>query len=230
MKIYNEEFVQKVCITCNESKALDDFYRVSIKDNTKRSVCKSCMNSYKKRYMNINKHKEKIYRDTKKYKKSINAPWERFFYYINSRMKRSTKEIKFKYYINIKNFLTKDDLKEMWFQDKAYLMNKPSLDRIDPDKDYTRENTRFLELSENTRRIRKNPTEKSRKQSRINLMNWARNNPPWNKGMRTNIKECLRCHKSFNGRHCNSKFCSKRCAMLGNIRASKRMLEAVKKG
>jgi len=56
--------------------------------------------------------------------------------------------------LNIKNFLKKEDYKYLWFRDKAYLLKRPSLDRINPLKNYTLKNCRFIELSENSKRIR----------------------------------------------------------------------------
>ena len=55
----------------------------------------------------------------------------------------------------IKPNITKNEVKELWFRDKAYLMLKPSIDRIDPDGDYELSNCRFIERVENGRRSRK---------------------------------------------------------------------------
>ena len=61
----------------------------------------------------------------------------------------------YKYYggKGIKNFLTKKDIEYLWFRDKAYLMNKPTIDREKSNEDYTLENCRFIEQSENSVRM-----------------------------------------------------------------------------
>lgn len=38
----------------------------------------------------------------------------------------------------------------LWYRDKAYLMECPTIDRIDKDKNYTMTNCRFIERSENS--------------------------------------------------------------------------------
>jgi len=52
----------------------------------------------------------------------------------------------------IRMLLTLEEIKTLWFRDKALLLKRPSLDRIDSSKDYSYQNCRFIELSENVRR------------------------------------------------------------------------------
>lgn len=54
----------------------------------------------------------------------------------------------------IRNFLNAPLIKELWFRDKAWELDRPSIDRIDNDGDYIFENCRFIELKENTARGR----------------------------------------------------------------------------
>ena len=42
-----------------------------------------------------------------------------------------------------------DDMKELWFRDRADLMKCPSIDRIDNKKHYTKDNCRYIELEDN---------------------------------------------------------------------------------
>lgn len=85
------------------------------------------------------------------YKKYIkDNPW---YKHLKSARKRcnNIKNSSYEWYggLGIKCLLILKEVKELWFRDKAYLMKRPSIDRIKSDKDYTFDNCRFIELSKN---------------------------------------------------------------------------------
>ena len=47
--------------------------------------------------------------------------------------------------------LTAADLEAVWKANNAHLLKRPSLDRIEPDGHYTRDNVRFIEFNLNVR-------------------------------------------------------------------------------
>jgi hypothetical protein len=53
--------------------------------------------------------------------------------------------------------LLREDVYRLWQRDKAYLMERPSLDRIDTCGNYAFSNCRFIELATNRRRPRAKP-------------------------------------------------------------------------
>ena len=103
-----------------------------------------------KEYCQRNKEKIKAWEKEygKKYRKS-RLPWERTMKRIQTRC--SPKGLYFKKW-KIKNRISKEELKILWFRDKAYLMKKPSIDRIDGLRDYTFDNCRYIEMRENCAR------------------------------------------------------------------------------
>jgi len=48
--------------------------------------------------------------------------------------------------------MTTKDFKFLWFRDKAYSMDKPSIDRKRSNKNYEINNCQFLELDDNIRK------------------------------------------------------------------------------
>lgn len=54
----------------------------------------------------------------------------------------------------IRFLLTFGEMKVLWFKAEAWKMKQATIDRINPDGNYTMENCRFLEMSENVSRKR----------------------------------------------------------------------------
>ena len=127
-------------------------------------------------------------------------PWYKTLCYIGKRCGMVGKHKRGEYTKNgIKNFLTKEDLKFLWFRDKAYLMKRPSIDRVDGRGNYTLENCRYIELVANASR------------PRVFTEGYC-NRTPWNKG-KTFLKKkvCPYCKQKFQPRLNTNKYCSLSC-------------------
>ncbi len=76
-------------------------------------------------------------------------PWE----YAKRRC-RDVNHTKYIYYggRGIKCTLTREEVIKLYERDNGYLLDKPSIDRIDPDGDYCYDNCRFIELVDNIKR------------------------------------------------------------------------------
>lgn len=72
-----------------------------------------------------------------------------------SKIRKRCKQHPFYLRKGIQCHLTYEMLYDLWERDNAEKMDRPSIDRIDPDGHYTFENCRFLELKENIARGRK---------------------------------------------------------------------------
>jgi len=77
-------------------------------------------------------------------------PWMRSFYYARLRCTQKTHP-SYKTYgaAGIKFLITREEIKALWIRDSACLMSRPSIDRKINTSDYSFENCRFIELSEN---------------------------------------------------------------------------------
>lgn len=100
---------------------------------------------------NYRKHKRKIIAQKIKYQK-LN-PWVQRYCGIKARCENK-REVAYKYYgkKGIRALITSKEIKELWFRDKAHLMRRPSIDRINSRGNYEFSNCRFIELSDNVKR------------------------------------------------------------------------------
>jgi len=98
------------------------------------------------------KNREYVLDREKKYVEKIRAekPW----IIIHASIKRRIKHGKHYKEYGIKNFLTQEDVRDLWFRDKACFMQMPSIDRKDGFGHYTKKNCRIIEYVDNLRRPR----------------------------------------------------------------------------
>ena len=123
----------KTCYKCKQEKPLTEFrqYKSGKNKGYYQSYCKGCENVWEK------EHKE-LY------------PWYKTRQSIMSRLKAKNGK-NYEKYKHTKDFLSIKDLKFLWFRDKAYLLKRPSIDRINSKGNYELSNCHYIELSENSR-------------------------------------------------------------------------------
>ena len=126
------------------------------------SWCKLCRKLFHKLWYNKNKdriilksfnkyydNREQILKKTKE--KRLKYPWKQTLKQIKSRCNNQNNP---KYYRyggrGIKCLITAEELKELWFRDKAYLMEWASIDRENNDGNYIFDNCRYIEMSINS--------------------------------------------------------------------------------
>lgn len=141
----------KICIgICGLEKPISEFHKNKNETYGVHYYCKECVKAY------YQENKEKFSNRNRKFHKKY--PWVKILKSIKDRCE-NPKNSHYKWYgeKNIKNYLSKKDLKYLWFRDKAYLMDKPSIDRKNSKKDYTLENCQFIEHKENSVKDKRKP-------------------------------------------------------------------------
>ena len=172
----------KICSNpkCKKEKPLSEFSKDKYQLDGFKIQCKPCdkvyylenkekINKQHKKYYEENKEKFQDYRDKNKdainhhikiYRKKY--PWKVTFKLIKQRCE-NPKSSNFKYYglKGIKCLITSEELKFLWFRDKAYLMKNTQISRRNHDKDYIFDNCTYIEkldnVSERNRRVSSKP-------------------------------------------------------------------------
>lgn len=160
----------KICTKCQLPKELTQFYNDNRRRNGLMSACKECHILYNKNQKEYKanwyqKNKERLKPIQNKYNKLYRTqikPWFRAFDKAKQRC-NNPKDDSYKYYggRGIKFLMMVKDFETLWFRDKAYLMNKPSIDRKNPDKNYIIDNCRYIEFEFNVARRRKRNYERN---------------------------------------------------------------------
>lgn len=103
------------------------------------------------RHKNYREQREDRLNYSKNYRKS--KPWVNTFRYIQYRCNNPNCD-SYPYYgaKGIKNYLTVKDLEYLWKRDRTFLMDRPSIDRINSNLNYSTENCRYIEHKENSKR------------------------------------------------------------------------------
>lgn len=133
------------CSQCHKIKTLNSFWG-------KRMNCIECRKKINKNYYLKNKYMilEKMKNNHKQ------SPWILIFKWIQDRCNNPNINNYHRYGgRGIKCLITLEELKELWFRDKAFEMEQPSIDRINNDGDYTDDNCRFIEWKINKTKDKK---------------------------------------------------------------------------
>lgn len=138
----------KICTHCKKRK-LTKYFSFSNRDIDKLADwCKKCVHNYNiKHYQRNADYKRLKYLHEYKY-----AKWNILLRQIRQRCSNKNHP-SYKYYggKGVKCLITAEELKKLWFRDKAYLMKKPSIHRKKSNKHYIYNNCIFLEISDNVK-------------------------------------------------------------------------------
>ena len=122
----------KKCSKCKQLRKLIEFSKDSSRKDNLNCWCNLCKKL---------SHKE--YKSKNKWKLLLRGIKQRCTY---------NKHKSFKYYggRGIKCLITAEELKELWFRDRAYLMKKPSIDRENNNGHYVYNNCSYMERVNNS--------------------------------------------------------------------------------
>jgi len=121
------------------------------KNKTWRANNKDYLSSYFKQYALNNKRSRNAIRQSYKKRRKEKFPWIYSFVGARDRCTRKSCFCYMRYGARgIKFLMTLSQVGELWIRDKAFLMTRPVLHRINNDGDYSLRNCRFLENSEHT--------------------------------------------------------------------------------
>ncbi len=121
--------------------------KVNVKQNLQEGMdAKEADRKKRNKYQRLwaSKNRVKIDKYTKNWRK--NHPWFQHYKSARARVKYPSHHY---YKEHLEFAMNPNDFKFLWLRDKAYLMGKPSIDRIDDKKGYILSNCRFVELSFN---------------------------------------------------------------------------------
>lgn len=138
---------RKICTKCTKLLPIDNFGVHHREKDGLQHACKLCEAMYRKEQYSLKKD-EILKRNKQLLKKN---PWRATLYHIKERCNCKTNS---KYYRyggrGIKCLITEEELKELWFRDKAYLMDRPSIDRKYHNGNYEYDNCEYMELGKNS--------------------------------------------------------------------------------
>lgn len=155
------------CKDCQVAKSPTAFWKSPAYKDGLATRCAVCARVAKRAYYRRNRAKllaeATLWRSQNKewvaaYKRKYDQehPWLVTYRGINSRC-TDPSNISYAAYggRSIRLELTVAEIKRLWLRDQAENMEQPSIDRIDPDKNYTFENCRFIELEINRKSKRR---------------------------------------------------------------------------
>lgn len=134
----------KICYVCKQNKSVLKFSTDKLRRDGLCPYCRKC------RSITRDRKKDNLYAKQRHSK----YPCIKRFQAIKQRC-NNPKCSDYKKYgaKDIKCMITLKELEQIWRRDKAYLMKRPSIDRKDSKGNYIYSNCRFIELSENSRRV-----------------------------------------------------------------------------